>query len=158
MSQSNSGGSACGITASGGRRQGVDLVVDIVRRHPGLDSFSIAWTHAGGRIEGGQLVGTCERMHPRWFAEVMSLQKRVLDAKKLEQIEVCQSRAVVRKRDDGSVIQAEVYKLPGSVPVGVSLSRPDQLPPPREPRVNPVLLDPAVSEASSAADCMKLLD
>ncbi|MEZ5537616.1 MAG: hypothetical protein R3F02_18605 [Thiolinea sp.] len=149
MSQSNSGGGACGVTASGVRRQGVDVVVDIVRKNPGLDSFCIAWTYAGGRIENGQLVGTCRPLPPNEFAVAVSLQKRVLDAKKLNRIEVCQSRAVVRKRDDGSVIRAEAYKLPGHIPTGVGMSRPDRLPPPSKPRVEPVVpVDPDVAKVA----------
>ncbi len=153
MSQSNSGGGACGVTASGKRKDGVDIVVDQLRYEPGLDGFCIAWRYAGGEIRNGQLVGMCKPLPPDRFAAVLSMQKRVIDAKAKGLIVPCDSRAVLRKHSNGKVIRAETYKLPGALPVGVGMSRPDRLPPPPVTRV-----DPDVSEASSAADCMKLLD
>ncbi len=160
--QSNSGAGACGITASGGRRDGIATVVDIVGKMPGLDGFCIAWVHAGGEIRNGQLVGMCERMPPGKFAEVLSLQKRVQDAEKTDKIVPCSSKVVVRKRDDGRLIRAKAYKLPGHVPVGVGMSRPDQMKPPsnaQKPAPMPLVpIDPDVREVRSAAEILKSLD
>lgn len=158
MNQSNSGGSACGATQNGVRKEGVDIVVDQLRGRPGLDGFCIAWTYAGGEIRNGQLVGTCERLPPDKFAMVLSMQKRVIDAKAKGLIEVCSSRVVQRKHSNGKVIHTETYKLPGSVPVGASLSRPDQLPP-REPRVViDVLFYPEIKSVTDFKSLRGLLD
>lgn len=156
---SNSGGSACGTTQNGVRKEGVDIVVDQLRGRPGLDGFCIAWTYAGGEIRNGQLVGTCERLPPDKFAMVLSMQKRVIDAKARGLIEVCSSRVVQRKHGNGRVIHTETYKLPGHVPVGVGMSRPDRLPPPRESRsVIDVPVDPEIKCVTDFKSLRGLLD
>lgn len=119
--QSNSGGSACGLTASGKRRDGVGLVVDLVGQYPGFDAFTLAWLHAGGRVENGQLVGSCQPLSLERFSAVLSLQKRVKDAEMLGKIVPSDIRKVQRLRD-GKPIKATAYKLAGvqlhsSVPV-----------------------------------------
>ncbi len=165
MEQSNSAIGACGITASGGRRDGIATVVDIVGKMPGLDGFCIAWVHAGGEIRNGQLVGMCERMPPGRFAEVLSLQKRVQDAEKTDKIVPCSSKVVVRKRDDGRVIRAKTYKLPGHVPVGVSASRPGHLSSnvspmtaKPQPKPKPKAAVPPAKASAIVSDLMDFLD
>lgn len=158
MNQSNSGGGACGVTQGGKRKEGVDIVADQLRGKPGLDGFGIAWTYAGGQIRNGQFVGVCQPMAPDKFAMVLSMQKRVIDAKAKKVIVPCESRAVLRKHANGKLIRTETYKLPGSVVTGVSMSRPDAMPPPREPRSMPdVPTDPDVQDIKPG-DFKSLMD
>lgn len=117
MTQSNSGSSACGLTASGKRRDGVELVVELVGRYPGHDAFTLAWIYAGGRIEGGQLVGQCRPLTLNEFSTALSLQKRVKDAEMLGKIVPSEVRKALRLRD-GKPIRATAYRLAG---VGVQL-------------------------------------
>lgn len=145
--QSNSGGSACGLTASGKRRDGVGLVVDLVGRYPGHDAFTLAWIYAGGRVEGGQLVGQCRPLTLAEFSTALSLQKRVKDAEMLGKIVPSEVRKVLRLRD-GKPIKATAYRLAG-VQVSVPVVR---------EAVKPV---PATSPAASAsrfADLRAMLD
>lgn len=124
--QSNSGSSACGLTASGKRRDGVGLVVELVSKYPGHDAFTLAWVYAGGRIEGGQLVGQCRPLSLAEFSTALSLQKRVKDAEMLGKIVPSDVRKVLRLRD-GRPIKATAYRLAGvqvSVPVVREVAKP----------------------------------
>lgn len=126
MTQSNSGSSACGLTASGKRRDGVGLVVELVGKYPGHDAFTLAWIHAGGRIENGRLVGSCRPLDLQTFSTVLSIQKRVKDAEMLGKIVPSEVQKVLRLRD-GKPIKAAAYRLAGvqvSVPVVREVAKP----------------------------------
>lgn len=145
--QTNSGGSACGLTASGKRRDGVALVTELVGRYPGHDAFTLAWIYAGGRIESGQLVGQCRPLSLSEFSTALSLQKRVKDAEMLGKIVPSEVRKVLRLRD-GKPIKATAYRLAG-VQVSVPVVR---------EAVKPVPVTNPAASASRFADLKAMLD
>ena len=83
-SQSNSGHGACEITRGGKRSDGVNVVVDIVSRYPGIDSFGASCVHAGMSVEwrDGQyhLVGKTRQLSSDELAKVIKIQARFADA------------------------------------------------------------------------------
>lgn len=150
MTQSNSGNSACGLTASGKRRDGVGLVVELVGKYPGFDAFTLAWVFAGGRIEGGRMVGSCRPLDLQTFSTVLSFQKRVKDAEMLGKIVPSEVRKVLRLRD-GRPIKATAYRLAG---VGVQLQASRQV----ASQVSKPLPANPVQSAKAFAELRALLD
>ena len=83
---SNSGFTACEVTRSGVRQDGIQMAVKIIAAHAGIDSFTCGWIHAGGDVDfsGGQwrIVGRTDTMLPTEFAKAVKMQSRVTEALK----------------------------------------------------------------------------
>ncbi len=132
--QTNSGASACGISASGVRKEGVEVVVDIIRQYPNVDGFTVAWLFAGGEIRDGRLVGTTQAMNVDVFAQAVSIQKRIKDAEMKKLIKPVPYNRVVRVRD-GRRIEAQAFIVADGVPLQLTPAPPAK---PPERKADPV--------------------
>jgi len=82
---SASGAGVNRVTKQGDRKLGVERVVDVLRAYPGIDSFTLTWIEAGGKIEkvNGSYVlqGRTKSMSVGELAKVVKVQSRVTEAK-----------------------------------------------------------------------------
>jgi hypothetical protein len=99
-SGSNSGHAVNMATLTGKRHTGVDDAVDWIRQYPGIDGFTTAWLHAGGRVTvvRGEyhFVGLTRQLDVQTLAQVMKLQVRLQEAAARGRIETTK-RLIVRK-------------------------------------------------------------
>ena len=90
------------VTKQGGRKLGVERVVDVLREYPGIDSFTLTWIEAGGevvKVNGSYVLqGKTKAMSVDQLAKVVKVQSRVTEAKQRGRI-----KAVERlvQRPDG---------------------------------------------------------
>lgn len=82
--------------------------VDLVGKNPGVNSFGLCWIYAGGRVEGGKLVGDAGGLSLTRFAGLLKLQARLFDAKKQGKI----------KTGDSIVESTSAFNYRGREPVG----------------------------------------
>ena len=119
---SSSGFGACYASATGKRRQGIEIALDWIKRYPGIDGFSVAWLEAGGEFDPttGQLTGATHALDLEQFARVLKLASRVqeaLDRKLIVKVARCVNRPV----------QSAGFALPG-VKVKAVMPLPDVVP------------------------------
>ena len=119
---SSSGFGACYASATGKRRQGIEVAVDWIKRYPGIDAFSVAWLEAGGKFDPstGQLTGATHNLDMDAFARVLKVTSRVqeaLDRGLVVKVARCVSRPV----------QSSGLALPGVIVKRVVLA-PNELP------------------------------
>ena len=110
---SNSGFTACGVTRSGVRQDGIKIAVQVISKHSGVDAFTVGWIHAGGdvRYQGGMWVieGRTDTMLPTEFAKATKMQSRVAEAFKRGLIVECPRRVI---RPDNT--KSTGYRVAGS--------------------------------------------
>ena len=116
---SDSGFTACEVTRSGVRQDGIKIAVQILSKYSGVDAFTVGWIHAGGdvRYQGGMWVieGRTDAMLPAEFAKATKMQSRVAEAFKRGLIVEC-PRQVIRSDNTKST----GYRVAGSGGVGGS--------------------------------------
>ena len=141
---SSSGFGACYASATGIRKQGIEVAMDWIKRYPGIDGFSVAWLEAGGEFDPttGQLTGATHALDLEQFARVLKLASRVqeaLDRKLIVKVARCVNRPV----------QSAGFALPG-VTVKRALPEPKQIPSPAFVPAVQGQVSPAATESVAA--------
>lgn len=141
---SSSGFGACYASATGKRKQGIEIALDWIKRYPGIDGFSVAWLEAGGEFDPttGQLTGATHALDLEQFARVLKLASRVqeaLDRKLIVKVARCVNRPV----------QSAGFALP-NVTVTRSLPEPKHVPTAAFVPTLQAKVSPAASETVAA--------